>query len=52
LATGFSADFIMVKADPVSDPTVLIDLNSIEAVYQNGRKVAEKGQLFICRDPG
>ena len=47
LATGFSADFIVVKADPVSDPTVLIDLNSIKAVYQNGKKVAENGQLII-----
>ena len=47
LATGFSADFTVVKGDPVSDSTVLIDLNNIKSVYQNGKKVAEAGQLIV-----
>lgn len=47
LAKGFSADFIVVKGDPASDPVVLIDLNNIKSVYQNGRKVAEGGQLIF-----
>ena len=47
LAKGFSADFIIVQGDPVSDPTLLVDPISVRSVYQNGRKVAESGQLII-----
>ena len=47
LAKGYSADFIVVNGDPVSDPTMLMDLNNIQAVFQNGEKVAEGGQLIV-----
>jgi imidazolonepropionase-like amidohydrolase len=47
LTKGFLADFIVVQGDPVSDPTVLTNHNKITAVYQSGKKVAEKGRLLF-----
>ncbi len=47
LAKSYAADFIVVKGDPISDPTMLIDLSNVKSVYQNGTKVAENGQLII-----
>ena len=45
LVKGFSADFIVVQGDPVSDLTLLTNINNVKSVYQNGRKVAESGRL-------
>lgn len=45
LRPGALADFLVVDADPVADPTVLADPSRIRAVYQSGRLVAQRGQL-------
>lgn len=45
LRPGALADFLVVDADPVADPTGLADPTVIRAVYQSGRLVAERGRL-------
>jgi imidazolonepropionase-like amidohydrolase len=46
IAPGLTADFLIVKGDPVSDLGMVTDPSNIHAVYQNGCKVAEKGKLI------
>jgi len=46
LSAGYIADVIVVKGDPIKDLTLLTDFSNIEAVYQNGVKVAAYGRLI------
>jgi len=46
IAPGFIADLLIVDGDPLADMRVLTDSEKIHAVFQGGRKVAEKGNLI------
>jgi len=47
LAPGYIADLLIVDGNPLTDLTCLIELRNILAVYQGGKKVAERGRLIF-----